>query len=29
MTGREFELGTTAIVDGAGVTLVLTEHAVL
>jgi microcystin degradation protein MlrC len=28
MTGREFELGTTAVVDAAGVTLVLTEHAV-
>jgi microcystin degradation protein MlrC len=27
MTGREFELGTTAVVDAAGVTLVLTEHA--
>jgi microcystin degradation protein MlrC len=28
MTGREFELGTTAVVDAAGVTLMLTEHAV-
>jgi microcystin degradation protein MlrC len=28
LTGREFELGTTAVVDAAGVTLVLTEHAV-
>jgi microcystin degradation protein MlrC len=28
MTGREFELGTTAVVDVDGVTLVLTERAV-
>jgi microcystin degradation protein MlrC len=28
MTGREFELGTTAVVDAGGMTLVLTEHAV-
>jgi microcystin degradation protein MlrC len=28
MTGREFELGTTAVVDAGGVTLVLTERAV-
>jgi microcystin degradation protein MlrC len=28
MTGREFELGTTAVVDTGGVTLVLTERAV-